>query len=60
MLTGVGVSDGPRKVNLLHLVPSVVDSTFTISERLLQHLLAMLHAVKLMCSFAVFVCIFCS
>jgi len=42
MVTGVGVCDGPRKVNLLHLVPSVIDSDFTISERLLHHLLAIL------------------
>ena len=34
-----GPCEGPRKVNLLHLVPSVVDSAFTISERSLCSLL---------------------
>jgi len=30
---GDTLCEGPRKVNLRHLVPSVVDSTFAISER---------------------------
>jgi len=50
MLTGVSVCEGPRKVNLLHLVPSIVDSGFTISERLLHHLFVTLqftHTVKI-------------
>jgi len=38
MLTGGGICEGPRKVNLLHLVPSIIDSAFTISERLFHHL----------------------
>jgi len=38
-MTGNTVCEGPRKVNLLHLVPSVVDSAFTISERSLCCLL---------------------
>jgi len=33
-LTGDGICERPRRVNLLHLVPCVVDSGFTISERL--------------------------
>ena len=46
MLTGVNVCEGPRKVNLLHLVPSVVDSDFAISERLLHHLFTTTQILK--------------
>ena len=35
MLTGDSICEGPRKVNLLHLVPCIVDSAFTVSERLI-------------------------
>ena len=51
--------EGPRKINLLHLVPCIVDSAFTISERSL-HCLLISHTVFTRCKRNVVIWDFCT